>query len=108
MFDAYRANKALEGRLRPGDKLEVVGVDDITGDYWVLTGQELVVVSAGELKWRIDLDNVKGEVSTTPAGVEVRLRDAATGELNIAAFRRSNRLTDRLSALLDDASGASD
>ena len=37
--------------------------------------------------------------------MEVRLRDATTGAVSLAAFRRPNRVTDRLSALLGDAAG---
>jgi len=103
MFDAYRANKALEGQLRPGDSLQAVAVDDVTGDYWVVTGHEVVVLSGGEIRTRFELDALKGEVSTTSAGVEVRLRNMTTGELSIAAFRRSNKVTERLSAHLGDA-----
>src|SRR3954471_20182827 len=104
MFDAYRANKALEGQLRPGDSLQAVAVDDVTGDYWVVTGHEVVVLSGGEIRTRFELDTLKGEVSTTSAGVEVRLRNT-TGELSIAAFRRSNKVTERLSAQLGNAAG---
>ena len=100
MFDAYRANKALDGQLRPGDKLQLLAVDDVTGDYWVVTGLEVIVVSNGEIKSRFDLDTLQGEVSGTPAGVEVRLRDPATGALSLAAFRRPNRVTERLAGLL--------
>src|SRR3954451_22570359 len=101
VFDAYRANKALEGHLRPGDNLQVVAVDDVTGDYWVVTGQEVIVLSDGDIRSRFDLDQLQGEVSETAAGVEVRLRDSAGG-LSIAAFRRPNRVTERLSAQLND------
>jgi len=100
VFDAYRANKALEGQLRPGDSLQVVAIDEVSGDYWAITAQELVIIAAGAIKTRFDLDTLQGEVSTTPSGVEVRLRTAGTGELNIAAFRRPNRVTERLAALL--------
>jgi hypothetical protein len=105
VFDAYRANKALEGHLRPGDSLQIVAVDDVTGDYWVVTGLEVIAIAAGEIRSRFDLDTLQGEVSTTANGVEVRLRDATTGALSLAAFRRPNRVTDRLSALLGDAAG---
>ena len=100
VFDAYRANKALEGQLRPGDSLQVVAVDDVSGDYWVITGQEVVVISGGDIKARFDLDSLQGDVSTTPNGVEVRLRNTVTGALSIAAFRRPNRVTEKLAALL--------
>ena len=100
MFDAYRANKALEGQLRPGDSLQLVAVDDVTGDYWVLTGEELIVLADGQIRTRFDLDDLNGEVATTPAGVEVRLRGRSTTELSIAAFRRPNKVTERLAALL--------
>ena len=52
MFDAYRANKALEGQLRPGDSLQIVAVDDVTGDYWVVTRLEVILLSDGEIKSR--------------------------------------------------------
>jgi len=100
VFDAYRANKALDGQLRPGDSLQVVAVDDVTGDYWVVTGLEVIVVADGEIRSRFDLDRLQGEVSSTATGVEVRLRDPATGTLSLAAFRRSNRVTERLAALV--------
>jgi hypothetical protein len=103
VFDAYRANKALEGRLRPGDSLQLVAVDDVTGDYWVITGQEVIVLGDGEIKSRFDLEQLQGDVSETATGVEVRLRDATTGGLSIAAFRRANRVTERLSAQLGNA-----
>ena len=105
MFDAYRANKALEGQLRPGDSLQVLAVDDVTGDYWVVTCHEVVILTDGAIKARFELDAIHGEVSETPAGVEVRLRDATTGALSIASFRRPNRVTQRLSAQLDGAAG---
>ena len=105
MFDAYRANKALEGHLRPGDTLQVVAVDDVTGDYWVITGHEVIVLAGGEIKARFELDQLQGEVSETSTGVEVRLRDATTGDLSIAAFRRPNRVTQRLSTELGNAPG---
>jgi hypothetical protein len=103
VFDAYRANKALQGQLRPGDSLQVVAVDDVTGDYWVVTGQEVVVLADGEIKSRFDLDGLEGEVTETPTGVEVRLRAAITGALSIAAFRRANRVTERLASHLGSA-----
>lgn len=105
MFDAYRANKALEGQLRPGDSLQAVAVDDVTGDYWVVTGQEVVVISGGDIRTRFDLEVLNGEVSTTSAGVEVRLRNMTTGDLSIGAFRRPNKVTERLKAQLADAAG---
>ena len=105
MFDAYRANKALEGQLRPGDSLQVVAVDDVTGDYWVITGHEVIVLAGAEIKARFELEHVRGEVSRTPNGVEVRLRDTKTGALSIAAFRRTNRVTERLSEQLGNAPG---
>ena len=100
VFDAYRANKALDGQLRPGDSLQVVAVDDVTGDCWVVTGLEVIVVADGEIRSRFDLDKLQGEVSQTAAGVEVRLRAPVTGTLSIAAFRRPNRVTERLAAAL--------
>ena len=102
VFDAYRANKALEGQLRPGDSLQVVAVDDVTGDYWVITAHEVIVLADGEIKARFELEQLHGEVSERPSGVEVRLRDTTTGELNIASFRRANRVTQRLSTHLGD------
>jgi len=105
VFDAYRANKALEGQLRPGDSLKVVAVDEVTGDYWVITCYELIVLAGSEIKARFELTQVHGAVSETPAGVEVRLRDATTGALSIAAFRRPNRVTQRLSEQLGNAPG---
>ena len=104
MFDAYRANKALEGHLRPGDSLQLVAVDDVTGDYWVVTGEELIVLADGEIRSRFDLDGLRGEVTTSSTGVEVRLRNTTTGELSLAAFRRPNRVTERLTALLEQRS----
>jgi hypothetical protein len=106
VFDAYRANKALEGQLRPGDSLQVVAVDDVTGDYWVVTGEEVIVLGDGEIRSRLDLDTLQGEVSQTAAGLEVRLRNAITGALSIAAFRRPNRVTERLSAELGSSGPA--
>jgi len=103
VFDAYRANKALNGHLRPGDSLQLVAVDDVTGDYWVITGLEVIAIADGEIRSRFDLDKLQGEVSTTATGVEVRLRDRATGALSLAAFRRANRVTERLADLLGAA-----
>ena len=105
MFDAYRANKALEGQLRPGDSLQVVAVDDVTGDYWVVTGHEVIVLAGSEIKARFELGELHGEVSETATGVELRVRDATTGSLSIASFRRPNRVTQRLSSHLGDAAG---
>jgi hypothetical protein len=102
VFDAYRANKALEGQLRPGDSLQVLAVDDVTGDYWVVTGHEVVVIADGEIRSRFELEALQGEVTSTKTGVEVRLRDSATGALSIASFRRANRVTERLSAQFDN------
>ena len=102
MFDAYRANKALEGQLRPGDSLQVVAVDDVTGDYWVITHHEVIIVAGGQIRSRFELDQVHGDVAETSTGVEVRLREAGSGALSIASFRRPNRVTQRLSTQLND------
>src|SRR3954470_2963933 len=105
VFDAYRANKALEGHLRPGDRLKLVAVDDVSGDYWVVTDHEVIVLAAGTIKARFGFTELHGALTQTAAGVEVRLRHPATGALSIASFRRPNRVTERLSALLGDAAG---
>jgi len=103
VFDAYRANKALDGQLRPGDSLKHVAIDDVSGDYWVITDHEVVVLADATIKARFGFDEVHGAVTQTAAGIEVRLRHPVTGALSIAAFRRPNRVTERLSALLGGA-----
>lgn len=100
MFDAHRARKALDGQLRDGDSLRHTAVDDVTGDFWLLTSRELVIARNGRIAARFDLEALRGEVITTGNGVEVRVRDAARPELSFASFRRANKVTDELSTLL--------
>jgi hypothetical protein len=100
VFDAYRASKALEGHLRDGDRLRLVALDDVSGDYWVVTDHELIVISNGEITARFPLEPISGAVSSTATGVEVRVRSAAKPDTSIASFRRPNKVTDRLSSLL--------
>ena len=102
MFDAYRASKALEGHLREGDSLQQVAVDDVTGDYWVLTGHELILVAGSEIKARYPFEVLQPEVHESPAGVDVRVRAVPSGgqPMSIASFRRPNKVTDRLASLV--------
>lgn len=108
MFDAYRASKALEGHLRAGDSLQHVAVDDVTGDYWVITCHELILIADGAIKTRFDVTGLQGEVRPSAAGVDVRVRDAAGSSMSIASFRRPNKVTDRLAALVEPTPRTSD
>jgi hypothetical protein len=99
VFDAYRASKALEGHLSEGDSMQNVAVDDVSRDYWVITGHELILLADTVIKVRYPLDQLAGEVVTTQTGVEVRVRAGKT-ELAIASFRRPNKVTERLAAIV--------
>lgn len=102
MFDAYRAGKALEGHLRDGDSLQQVAVDDVTGDYWVVTHHELIVVAGSEIKARYPFEVLQSEVHESAAGVDVRVRAVPAGgqPMAIASFRRPNKVTARLASLV--------
>ena len=100
MFDAYRASRALEGKLADGDALQVVAADDVTRNYWCLTKQELVVLDGDVIAARIVLRQMQGEVRSGAAGTEVRVSDAKGGPVLIASFRRANKLTAQLATML--------
>ena len=102
MFDAYRASKALEGHLREGDSLQHVAVDSVTGDYWVVTGHELILVAGKSIKVRYPFEVLQAEVHESPAGVDVRVRAVPAGgqPMSIASFRRPNKVTARLASLV--------
>src|SRR5690348_5201381 len=100
VFDAYRASRALEGHLADGDSLQVVASDDVTRNYWCLTKQDLIVLKGNEIVARVPLERVHGEVRSTSNGTEVRVTDTKGGPVLIASFRRANKLTNQLAALL--------
>ena len=100
MFDARRANRALAGHLAEGDALQVVASDDVTRNYWCLTKQDLVVLHGDRIVGRVPLERLHGEVRSAPSGTEVRVTDTKGGSVLIASFRRANKLTKRLAALL--------
>jgi hypothetical protein len=102
VFDAYRASRALEGQLADGDALQVVATDDVTRNYWCLTKQELVVLKDDKIVSRVALERLQGEVRDTANGTEVRVTDATGGAVLIAGFRRANKLTAQLAAMLQD------
>jgi hypothetical protein len=107
VFDAYRAAKAIDGHLREGDSLQHVAVDDVTGDYWITTAHELILVADSAIKVRYPFERLRGEVTTSAAGVDVRVRDAGGQGLSIASFRRPNKVTERLATLLAATPGDS-
>ena len=100
MFDAYRANRALEGHLAEGDSLQVAASDDVTGNFWCLTNQDLVVLNGDSIVARVPLERMHGEVRSMPSGTEARITDTKGGPVLIASFRRPNKLTKALAALL--------
>lgn len=100
MFDAYRASRALEGKLADGDALQVVAADDVTRNYWCLTKQELVVLDGDVIVARVAFDRMQGEVHSAATGTEVRVGDATGGPVLIASFRRANKLTAQLGTML--------
>ena len=100
MFDAYRASRALEGHLADGDALQVIASDDVTRNYWCVTKQDLIVLNGDTIAARLPLARMHGEVRTTSSGTEVRVSDAKGGAVLIASFRRANKLTKHLSAML--------
>jgi hypothetical protein len=100
VFDAYRANRALEGRLAEGDSLQVVASDDVTRNYWCLTKRELVVLTGEAIVARLPLERLHGEIRSTSSGVEVRVTDTKGGPMLIASFRRANKLTTKLATFL--------
>lgn len=100
MFDAYRASRALEGKLADGDSLRTVATDDVTRSYWCLTSSELVVVKDEAIVSRIALERLHGEIRDTPNGTEVRVTDTKGGPMLIASFRRANKLTAQLASML--------
>ena len=100
MFTAQRASRALEGHLAEGDSLQVVASDDVTRNHWCLTEQDLIVLDGDSIVARLPLERMHGEVRSTPSGVEVRLTDTKGGPVLIASFRRANKLTKQIAALL--------
>lgn len=102
MFDAYRASRALEGKLAAGDSLQTVATDDVTRSYWCLTKSELVVVKDDAIVSRVAFERLHGEIRDTPNGTEVRVTDTKGGPMLIASFRRANKLTAQLAAMLAD------
>jgi hypothetical protein len=103
VFNASRARRALEGHLADGDALEVLASDDVTRNHWCLTKQDLVVLKGDAVIGRLPLERMHGEVRSTASGTEVRVTDTKGGPVLIASFRRANKLTKRLAALLGDA-----
>ena len=100
MFDAYRASRALEGHLADGDALQVLASDDVSRNYWCLTKQDLIVLKGDAIVGRVPLERLHGEVRSTSNGIEVRVTDTKGGRVLIASFRRANKLTKQLAALL--------
>jgi hypothetical protein len=100
VFDAYRANRALQGHLADGDALQALAGDDVTRNYWCLTQRELVVLKGDTIVARLPLERMHGEVRSTPNGTEVRVTDTKGGPVLIASFRRANKLTTKLAAML--------
>ena len=100
MFDAYRASRALEGHLADGDALQVLASDDVTRNYWCLTKQDLIVLQGDTIVARLPLERMHGEVRSSHGGTEVRVTDTKGGPVLIASFRRANKLTKQLAAML--------
>ena len=100
VFDAYRASRALAGHLADGDELQAVASDDVTRHYWCLTKQELVVLKGDQIVGRLPFERMHGEVRSTSSGTEVRVTDTKGGPVLIASFRRANKVTKQLAAML--------
>lgn len=101
MFDVYRAKRALSGHLAEGDQIAAVAVDDVSKKMWVLTTRELLVLASGTIEVRLATSDLHGAVSESPTIVDVRVRDAS-GQVWLGAFKRRNKLTSQLEALLGD------
>lgn len=108
MFDAYRASRALEGHLADGDALQMVASDDVTRNYWCVTKQDLIVVAGDAIVARLPLERLHGQVRSTANGTEVRVTDNKGGPVLIASFRRPNKVTKQIAALLADGSTGQD
>jgi hypothetical protein len=52
---------------------------------------------------RVAFERLHGEVRDTANGTEVRVTDAKGGPMLIASFRRTNKLTAQLAAMLQDS-----
>lgn len=100
MFNAYRARRALENHLANGDALQVLASDDVTGNSWCMTKQDLVVLKGDAVIARLPLERMHGEVRSTAGGTEVRVTDTKGGPVLIASFRRPNKLTRQLATML--------
>ena len=101
MFDAYQVQRVLRGHLADGDAMETLARDDATGGYWVLTHDELLVVQDQQIAERMPRVTLAGEVETTDVAVTIRLRGADRSRTMVGTFRKANRLTKALAAILD-------
>lgn len=103
MFDAYQVQRVLRGHLADDDALETLARDDATGAFWVLTQLELVVVQNQQIAERVARDALEGDVEATDAGVTVRVRGTGSSKALVGTFRKANRFTGALAAILDSS-----
>ncbi|MDQ1698401.1 MAG: hypothetical protein QOG34_264 [Frankiaceae bacterium] len=101
---ARRLRRALRDDLPATEPIEAYARDDTQGDYWVLTGRELIVLGGAPLapRGRVLLNDVVGAVTPATVGISAHVRSrTGSGAILIGAFRTPNGVTRRLAALLD-------
>ena len=103
MFDAYQVQRALRGHLADDDAMELLARDDATGAYWVLTRRELLVVKDQQIGERMARDQLAGSVEVSDVAVTVRIRRGESRAALLGTFRKPNRLTRALDAVLGEA-----
>jgi hypothetical protein len=102
VFDAYQVQRALRGHLADDDAMETLARDDGTGTYWVLTHHDLVLVRDHEVGDRIGRDQLAGTVAVTDVAVTVRVRGGEPRTALVGTFRKPNRLTRALTAIVGE------
>ena len=103
MFEAYQVQRALRGHLAEDDALETLARDDATGAFWVLTHREVLVVQDQQISERIAREALEGDVEATDVGVTVRLRGPDARKALVGTFRKPNRFTTALAAMLESS-----
>jgi hypothetical protein len=101
VFDVFRVNRALEGRLADGDTVQVVAADEIDRSYWVVTDTELLVLTGDDISARVPLERGELTLDASSDRVDVRVRDTGpAGQILLASFRKHNKLTQHLQKVL--------
>jgi hypothetical protein len=101
VFDAYQVRRALREHLPEDDAMETLARDDGTGAYWVLTTRSLVLVRDQQVVEHLPREQIAGDIEQSDVGVTVRVRGDDAGKVLVGTFRKANRLTAALAAIVE-------